>query len=106
MNNLRGGLATEAWLGALSRRCAPPRYKLVVVKTVLKGRVERLHPQPSYIKRDKYGLPAPKKEKDSDHPSHLLDPSTSVDQGSLRCMKITQGIPGVYDDHPRDPWGV
>ena len=21
-------------------------------------------------------------------------------------MKITPGVPGVYDDHPRGPWGV
>ena len=34
-------------------------------------------------------------------------------QGSLGCMKITPGIPGgdpgiprVYEDHPRGPWGV
>ena len=27
-------------------------------------------------------------------------------QGSLGCVKITPGIPGVYEDYPRDPWGV
>ena len=21
-------------------------------------------------------------------------------------MKITPGVPGVYEDHPREPWGV
>ena len=27
-------------------------------------------------------------------------------QGTLGCMKITPGVPGVYEDPPRGPWGV
>ena len=30
----------------------------------------------------------------------------STPQGSLGRIKITPGIPGVYEDHPRDPLGV
>ena len=25
---------------------------------------------------------------------------------SLGCMMITRRIPGLYEGHPRDPWGV